>query len=1085
MGDAADSAGPEGSDEYVDGSIFRVRLHNFLTYSDAEFYPGPRLNLILGPNGTGKSSIVCALCVGLAGSTRLLGRADKVGQFVRHEKESGYTEIELFFARGNKVIRRNIFRDNKSTWQVDGRDSTLKNVAGIMEAASIQIDNLCQFLPQDKVGEFSRMNPVQLLKATENAITDSDLAAKHEEIVELQHSMSDKGRELEHARAALELKKSENAQRQKEVERIEDYEARIEETAVMEKKCLWLEFEKAKTDVEELKEEKLRCKEAITSERREKIDPLVELLKKEQIKLEDVKTEKTEVDNEKRQLIDKIRQEKSHIDSMEGAQSQTLSDVKELRNQHNSTRKKLERLKRDVAEWRKEREGMANDDDLKEQKEQLEKQQRAKDMEDSEIRSKREALARELSYADSERRKVTSKLEKLDNEDVQRRLALQRADPDCIRAADWVKNNQHRLKRKVWGPIALEMKLNETMHAKYVEDTLPKWLLGALVAECYDDYNTILREVNNGNSDRRIKASILIVENGTCHAVHRPYSEEQMNKYCTRYGMKGFLDELVTAPDIVHEALRSHGGLHTVMVGSQQTEDIINKGGQIFTDIASSERKAAFVTPYKKYVTSVSKYGNRNVTTRTNDLMNPRLLAASTSNEDEKTDLKNNLDDLKSRESHIQEEITGLKEQEKQYAEEKRKVLHRITEIRSQRKVIIRLDDKIAEGDNRIYSLTSELAQDVSAKEEALTRKLKNQASKYAVQCALKMWQAQQIKHCLQLSRDLFKASAREACLSLQLGTQQVRVDFTHKYLKQTEATLQNFREAYKLAKENLLTVARKAMKLKHKAEETAPWDTYEELFNQHPDDLDELLGKIENNKAALDCFRGDRSIRELYERVGNEIQDDEAHLADLEGFVTHGEDKINGIKGKWHADLKEVVQHIDTSFREFFEDIGCVGEILLDDEDSDVAKWGIQRRAQFRKNTKLSTMTAEEQSGGEKSVGTIMYLMALQSLTKCPFRVVDEINQGMDVYNERKVFQRITKSSCGSKLPQYFLITPKLITGLSYHRDTKVMVILNGPYNNIRQELWDPDRFIACGKQAKRKGGGAVNGSSKKRIRA
>jgi chromosome segregation ATPase len=119
-----------------------------------------------------------------------------------------------------------------------------------------------------------------------------------------------------------------------------------------------------------------------------------------------------------------------------------------------------------------------------------------------------------------------------------------------------------------------------------------------------------------------------------------------------------------------------------------------------------------------------------------------------------------------------------------------------------------------------------------------------------------------------------------------------------------------------------------------------------------------------------------------------------------------------------------------------------------------------------------------------EKSVGTIMYLMALQSLTKCPFRVVDEINQGMDVYNERKVFQRITKSSCGSKLPQYFLITPKLITGLSYHHDTKVMVILNGPYNGIKQEIWDANRFISSAKKAKRASGGD-GAHLKKRIRA
>ena len=63
-------------------------------------------------------------------------------------------------------------------------------------------------------------------------------------------------------------------------------------------------------------------------------------------------------------------------------------------------------------------------------------------------------------------------------------------------------------------------------------------------------------------------------------------------------------DKLVSAPDIVHEALRAHGGLHTVMVGSRLTEDFINKGGHIFSEIASAERKAAFVTPYKKYVTS-------------------------------------------------------------------------------------------------------------------------------------------------------------------------------------------------------------------------------------------------------------------------------------------------------------------------------------------------------------------------------------------------------------------------------------------------------------------------------------------------
>ena len=47
------------------GAIVRVKLFQFLTYEAVEFRPGPRLNVVMGPNGTGKSSIVMAIAVGL------------------------------------------------------------------------------------------------------------------------------------------------------------------------------------------------------------------------------------------------------------------------------------------------------------------------------------------------------------------------------------------------------------------------------------------------------------------------------------------------------------------------------------------------------------------------------------------------------------------------------------------------------------------------------------------------------------------------------------------------------------------------------------------------------------------------------------------------------------------------------------------------------------------------------------------------------------------------------------------------------------------------------------------------------------
>ena len=47
-----------------------------------------------------------------------------------------------------------------------------------------------------------------------------------------------------------------------------------------------------------------------------------------------------------------------------------------------------------------------------------------------------------------------------------------------------------------------------------------------------------------------------------------------------------------------------------------------------------------------------------------------------------------------------------------------------------------------------------------------------------------------------------------------------------------------------------------------------------------------------------------------------------------------------------------------------------------------------------FREAEELQVLTAQRQSGGERSVSTILYLVALQNVAACPFRVVDEINQ-------------------------------------------------------------------------------------------
>jgi structural maintenance of chromosomes protein 5 len=83
-----------------------------------------------------------------------------------------------------------------------------------------------------------------------------------------------------------------------------------------------------------------------------------------------------------------------------------------------------------------------------------------------------------------------------------------------------------------------------------------------------------------------------------------------------------------------------------------------------------------------------------------------------------------------------------------------------------------------------------------------------------------------------------------------------------------------------------------------------------------------------------------------------------------------------------------------------------------------------------------------------------MLFLLALQQVTTVPFRVVDEINQGMDANNERMVFQRVVECASIETTPQYFMITPKLLPNLGFSRSVTVLIVFNGQWNLPQADL-------------------------------
>ncbi|KAI7902561.1 uncharacterized protein BX663DRAFT_62074 [Cokeromyces recurvatus] len=109
-------------DGFVEGSIVKITLVNFVTYDYCEIYPGPQMNMIIGPNGTGKSTIVCAIALGLGGNPNLLGRAKNIAEFVKTGEDEATISIELKQVNVRNIIIQRSFRksNNATTWRVNG-----------------------------------------------------------------------------------------------------------------------------------------------------------------------------------------------------------------------------------------------------------------------------------------------------------------------------------------------------------------------------------------------------------------------------------------------------------------------------------------------------------------------------------------------------------------------------------------------------------------------------------------------------------------------------------------------------------------------------------------------------------------------------------------------------------------------------------------------------------------------------------------------------------------------------------------------------------------------------------------------------
>ncbi|KAJ5706769.1 hypothetical protein N7488_006570 [Penicillium malachiteum] len=1059
----------QSSESYKPGAIVRIKMTNFVTYKSAEFFPGPKLNMVIGPNGTGKSTLVCAICLGLGWGPQHLGRAKDIGEFVKHENQEARIEIELQGHRGapNPVITRTIQRDgNKSSFTLNGHRVTKDVVAKLAEEYAIQVDNLCQFLPQDKVAEFAALKPIDLLRSTERAAGGEEMLSLHDNL----NTLRQKQKEIElNNRGEKEMLN--NLEDRQEMQRA-DVE-RMRQRAEIQKKIEnlehvrpWVEYVDYHRQFSEIKEKTRRTEQEYDQLKKDLEPALAAVHAKEEYasQINHVKDLRKQQVEQLSKFAETCGQKIENLDqSFKQLENQVEAEKKSLtqtRSDATNVKQRINRLKR-----QQEQEVVEFDPDhYNEKSKQLRLEMRDIETKAEGINGGR-TLGNQLRDVQQQINREEQQLKNLDSQLGQQENALSRISPDTLKAYRWLKKNQDKFEKEVFGPPVVTCSVVDSQYAPAVESLLNRTDLTAFTTQSRNDFRTLQRIL-----DRDLKLSDISIK--TCSSTNilkaaPPLSNDNLR----RLGLEAWAKDLIQGPDTVIAMLCNENSFHKTPIGRHDISE------EVFNELEANKDLTAWVSGKRFYnVARRADLGDWATSTRTRNVKPAQVWTSMPLDTSVKDGHRATIRDLEVRKEQIETEMEGerseLRELQTQMERVKREMKANEAEKAQKQSAFGEfraIPGKLAQEETKMQSLTK-LFEEI--REQVVQIRIEQDEIAIKKAEAVVVY-ADAVEKLTKAHEELVKNSIRyiEAISDLQILRS--RNSEHGKLLEEKSLQMQQAQAEFQQARTKGKSMRSTANRIRDEVSGKPEWAELWGDVTQQDYNIDALNADIESAKAHLELTQGGSAnmIQEFEERE-RKIERLRQKLASFQEQLDGCQAAINEVRQRWEPRLDALICKISAAFSDSFQRIGCAGQVTLDKVEaeagpngapggSEFQEWSILIHVKFREIEELSVLNSHRQSGGERAVSTIFYLMALQSLSASPFRVVDEINQGMDPRNERMVHGRLVDIACASEEGtddegnsvggggggQYFLITPKLLTGLTYKPGMRVLCIWSGEH--------------------------------------
>jgi chromosome segregation ATPase len=880
----------------------------------------PFLNLIIAPNGSGKSALVCGMIVGLAGDVSLTGRSGNLSDYIKFGCDTGYTDIELISGPGrnhriqrklNKTVKEDGSCGCRSEWLLNGKTSTEKEVKAFVKSLNIAIDNLCQCLPQERVVEFVKMNSKELLQNTEKAVADVSLYNDHQLLMDLSDRVKSLRDETEKLSGKTMEKEKQNERDEEEIKRLEEKKKVKEEIRSLELKRPWIEFEAmrqrfvaAKAECETLMKKKKK-EESLIQPYLHKVTECSQSVKQADKTVSQLQKEIETLSDNCKKLVPRVNQSVRKADELVQEFKSKVSDNSNRQGQIVVLKSKIRDLENDLN-------NRDSEQDLEQTIASLDDKMQAASTSITDLTNKKEALAGDLSRMTDSLKRLQSRMQALDT-DNRRRQLLRQQNQSAYNGLQVLEDMRraNAFSEAVYPPLMLVIDIDDMTKSKFVESCISKRDLFAFLFEDDGDLLKFSQEL----AARNIRCALIRVP----PAQNRPQVSASRLR---RLGFETLVTDLFQAPPAVKHYLHVQHNVDRIPVGGEDVSSRIDECDQmgITSFFAGSDR----------YSMTKSRYDG-SVVTISNPVQDAKFLTIAAD--------VNSVQQVRDQMSDLEERIASGRTESEKIAESLRRKEDDKMKIREEKKVHTNMLQDIRQMRTTLSLRRQELATTESATFDEV-------AEKAALLSALRIESQKSGKLVNELKQQhvaSVEKSRSKIVASCHLISMRKRLNEAKKRSEQASARLKNLEQELEIKDKEKNDVKTRAKQMRHAAEQKVINAGYKmrnsevpevvrKLFDKLPDDVHEVDAKLETLYLKIQSMTGveSESAVQDFENRKREIEENRKQLQRLSAELERRQSEMESVKERWMRPLKELMQRIDENFSRAMRCMGHAGDVQL-----------------------------------------------------------------------------------------------------------------------------------------------------------